>query len=126
MAVGLIFGRRRKQVMDLGAFNPLGRVQVLLSNILSYVNKISHAVQTEPPNQFCGGIIADPMGLGKTLTMIALIASDTDNSFETRRLLREESHISFPRFKKYLTLIVVPLSCKSRPRLISALDSNTS
>ncbi len=30
----------------------------------------------EEPPQFCGGIIADPMGLGKTLTMIALIATD--------------------------------------------------
>lgn len=30
----------------------------------------------EEPPQFYGGIIADPMGLGKTLTMIALIATD--------------------------------------------------
>jgi SNF2 family DNA or RNA helicase len=29
----------------------------------------------EPP-QFYGGIIADPMGLGKTLSMISLIACD--------------------------------------------------
>ncbi|KAK3368855.1 SNF2 family N-terminal domain-containing protein [Lasiosphaeria ovina] len=30
----------------------------------------------DAPPQFCGGIVADPMGLGKTLTMIALIAAD--------------------------------------------------
>lgn len=31
------------------------------------------------PRQIYGGIIADPMGLGKTLTMIALVASDLDS-----------------------------------------------
>lgn len=30
----------------------------------------------EEPPQFYGGIIADSMGLGKTLSMISLIASD--------------------------------------------------
>ncbi|KAM0511546.1 hypothetical protein ACHAPE_009799 [Trichoderma viride] len=41
-----------------------------------FVNKVSDSVQTETPPQFYGGIIADPMGLGKTLSMISLIASD--------------------------------------------------
>ncbi|KAK4163801.1 SNF2 family N-terminal domain-containing protein, partial [Cladorrhinum sp. PSN259] len=47
----------------------------------SFHNRISGRVQAEPPPQFYGGIIADPMGLGKTLSMIALVASDimTDN-----------------------------------------------
>ena len=42
----------------------------------SFINRISNASQTEEPPQFYGGIIADPMGLGKTLSMIALIAAD--------------------------------------------------
>ncbi|KAL6830835.1 SNF2 family N-terminal domain-containing protein [Trichoderma sp. SZMC 28015] len=41
-----------------------------------FVNRVSDAVQIEPPQQFYGGIIADPMGLGKTLSMISLVASD--------------------------------------------------
>ncbi|PMD50139.1 uncharacterized protein K444DRAFT_546687 [Hyaloscypha bicolor E] len=41
-----------------------------------FINRISGAYQTEEPPQFFGGIIADPMGLGKTLSMIALIATD--------------------------------------------------
>ncbi|PCG88574.1 SNF2-related [Penicillium occitanis (nom. inval.)] len=40
----------------------------------SFVNMISGDHQLEEPKQFFGGIIADPMGLGKTLTMIALVA----------------------------------------------------
>jgi hypothetical protein len=42
----------------------------------SFINKVSNAYQTEEPPQYHEGIIADPMGLGKTLTMIALIATD--------------------------------------------------
>lgn len=41
------------------------------------MNKISNIAQPNEPSQFRGGIIADPMGLGKTLTMIALIATDS-------------------------------------------------
>ncbi|KAL7799056.1 SNF2 family N-terminal domain-containing protein [Trichoderma ceciliae] len=41
-----------------------------------FVNRVSNSVQTEAPQQFYGGIIADPMGLGKTLSMISLIATD--------------------------------------------------
>lgn len=40
-----------------------------------FVNTISDAYQAEEPPQFPGGIIADSMGLGKTLTMIALVAT---------------------------------------------------
>ncbi|PON22550.1 hypothetical protein TGAM01_v208634 [Trichoderma gamsii] len=41
-----------------------------------FINKVSDSVQKETPPQFYGGIIADPMGLGKTLSMISLVASD--------------------------------------------------
>lgn len=46
----------------------------------SFINRISSAVQTEEPQQFYGGIIADPMGLGKTLSMTSLIAYDAEVS----------------------------------------------
>ena len=45
-----------------------------------FINRVADIHQVEPPPQFFGGIIADPMGLGKTLTMIALAASDLDNT----------------------------------------------
>lgn len=40
---------------------------------------MSEAGTEDPPPQLYGGIIADPMGLGKTLTMIALTAIDLPN-----------------------------------------------
>ncbi|PNP51003.1 hypothetical protein THARTR1_08338 [Trichoderma harzianum] len=44
-----------------------------------FVNRVSNTHQSEEPPQFYGGIIADPMGLGKTLTMISLAATDLDS-----------------------------------------------
>ncbi|PVH94734.1 hypothetical protein DM02DRAFT_721125 [Periconia macrospinosa] len=41
-----------------------------------YINHITEEYQAAPPRQTYGGIVADPMGLGKTLTMIALAAGD--------------------------------------------------
>ncbi|KAK3330846.1 P-loop containing nucleoside triphosphate hydrolase protein [Apodospora peruviana] len=41
-----------------------------------FLNRICETFHVEEPPEFCGGIVADPIGLGKTLTMIALVASD--------------------------------------------------
>ena len=41
-----------------------------------YINNVTGESQFHPPPKFCGGILADAMGLGKTLSIIALIASD--------------------------------------------------
>lgn len=72
-----------------------------------YINRISEAQQAIEPPEFSGGIIADPMGLGKTLTMISLIATDlqfsapyhNDSSWE---LDEENNH------PVQATLVVVP------------------
>ncbi|KAH7170202.1 SNF2 family N-terminal domain-containing protein [Dactylonectria macrodidyma] len=45
-----------------------------------FFNLVSETHQFEEPAPFYGGIIADPMGLGKTLTMIALAATDLDSN----------------------------------------------
>ncbi|EWZ94181.1 hypothetical protein FOWG_04548 [Fusarium oxysporum f. sp. lycopersici MN25] len=43
-----------------------------------FINTISRVCQPQEPPQFYGGIVADPMGLGKTLTMISLVAMDME------------------------------------------------
>ena len=45
---------------------------------VSFINRVSNTSQLDEPPEFRGGIIADPMGLGKTLTMISLVATDLD------------------------------------------------
>ncbi|KAK1971833.1 hypothetical protein LY78DRAFT_625065 [Colletotrichum sublineola] len=72
---------------------------------IRFINRISGARQAHEPPAFYGGIIADPMGFGKTLAMITLVASDSYNTAlsDAPRLpgaLGEESC--------GLTLIVVP------------------
>ncbi|KAI0466179.1 SNF2 family N-terminal domain-containing protein [Xylaria cf. heliscus] len=54
--------------------------RVRVSQGHSFVNLISGSHQSKEPPQFLGGIIADPMGLGKTLTMIALVAADLQDA----------------------------------------------
>ncbi|KAI0020240.1 SNF2 family N-terminal domain-containing protein [Xylariomycetidae sp. FL0641] len=70
-----------------------------------FMNTISRTWQAEEPSNFQGGIIADPMGLGKTLTMTALVASDLD----TPRLpLSCLSLSSMAKPEVSATLVVVP------------------
>ncbi|KAI0883701.1 SNF2 family N-terminal domain-containing protein [Annulohypoxylon maeteangense] len=65
-----------------------------------FVNTITNTYQTEEPPQFSGGIIADPMGLGKTLSMISLVATDIDARYGLRALDTERGIGT--------TLIIIP------------------
>ncbi|KAK2611706.1 hypothetical protein N8I77_005031 [Diaporthe amygdali] len=72
---------------------------------LQFINKVSGTVHFEEPPVFRGGIVADPMGLGKTLTMIALAATDLESA----------QHGEFPMIERSIenrdngvTLIIVP------------------
>ncbi|KAF4967629.1 hypothetical protein FSARC_4824 [Fusarium sarcochroum] len=67
-----------------------------------FLNRVSNASQVEEPPQCYGGIVADPMGLGKTLTMIALAATDLESD-NSQMDTDEESRLDVPT-----TLIVVP------------------
>ncbi|KAG5791430.1 hypothetical protein H9Q69_009507 [Fusarium xylarioides] len=69
-----------------------------------FYNTVSGAVQVEQPPQFYGGIVADPMGLGKTLSMIALVASDVRaDDIEPSSLPGVDIEVSSAK-----TLIIVP------------------
>ncbi|KAH7232564.1 SNF2 family N-terminal domain-containing protein [Fusarium solani] len=67
-----------------------------------FLNRISNAYQSEEPPQCYGGIVADPMGLGKTLTMIALAATDLERN-DTEMDISEDDQLNVSA-----TLIVVP------------------
>ncbi|KAK6700392.1 hypothetical protein SNK05_013203 [Fusarium graminearum] len=69
-----------------------------------FFNRVSEASQLEEPPQCYGGIVADPMGLGKTLTMIALVATDLDSEISNDNG-GDEFHS-----KVLTTLVVVPPS----------------
>lgn len=69
---------------------------------------MSGVAQLEQLPQFYGGIVADPMGLGKTLSMIALIACDVrvDDS-DLASLPRVDDEESSGK-----TLVIVPAPCR--------------
>ena len=71
-----------------------------------YVNNITGDIQDVVPLQFRGGLLADPMGLGKTLSIIALISSDRD---ATRKfaIAQDDSFESIMATRK-TTLLVAP------------------
>ena len=76
----------------------------LLINYDSYRNNVTGKWQYGRPTQFRGGVLADSMGLGKSLSMIALMSNDTPCSFD--QALYSGSAKNAP------TLLVVPPSRK--------------
>ncbi|KAK7949550.1 SNF2 family N-terminal domain-containing protein [Apiospora saccharicola] len=70
-----------------------------------YLNVISGASRLDEPEEFAGGIVADPMGLGKTLTMISLVATDSERGdcFQSSSRGRTGEKVQVPA-----TLIIVP------------------
>jgi hypothetical protein len=80
----------------------------LTRSAFSFINRVSNAVQLDEPPQFYGGIISDPMGLGKTLSMIGLIAYDIIIDRSIPSTLTGVSAVSSSDH----TLVVVPPPCK--------------
>ncbi|PHH86173.1 hypothetical protein CDD83_10629 [Cordyceps sp. RAO-2017] len=71
----------------------------------SFFNMVSNTDQSEEPRQFYGGIISDPMGFGKTLTMIALTATDLESvGYSTPHTIDDEDGIR----DVAATLVIVP------------------
>ncbi|KAJ3493714.1 hypothetical protein NLG97_g4558 [Lecanicillium saksenae] len=66
-----------------------------------YINALSGSGSEDPPPPFGGGIIADPMGLGKTLTMIALAATDLEKPINHGQVQGYNNSVS-------ATLFIVP------------------
>ena len=69
---------------------------------------MTKAEATEPPNELGGGILADDMGMGKTLSTLALITTTMERAQEW---LRDSSEVS-RRCRSKATLIIVPSTRK--------------
>ncbi|KAG7402596.1 putative global transactivator [Fusarium oxysporum f. sp. rapae] len=69
-----------------------------------FLNRVTNVSQPQQPPPCYGGIVADPMGFGKTLTMLALAARDLED--EKGELVTDEEGYR----NIQATLVVVPLS----------------
>ena len=104
---GQTFGKQWTQTKEDCKSTPIPSCLSGLAHLYRrFLNRVSNASQSELPPQCYGGIVADPMGLGKTLTMIALVATDLENSGDMVDT-DEGCHLDVPA-----TLIVVPPPCK--------------
>jgi SWI/SNF-related matrix-associated actin-dependent regulator of chromatin subfamily A3 len=86
----------------------LWSIEICPSGSRIYVNNITQDTQDHAPPEFRGGILADHMGLGKTLIMISLIASDYPEQFEDNQRSTTTSFAYKP--DEYLNLRVTPPS----------------
>lgn len=73
-----------------------------------FINRINDSHQHEPPQGFSGGLIADPMGLGKTLTMIALVATDLKTPIHNR-ISWDDGEYDRPTVDATLVIVPQPL-----------------
>jgi SNF2 family DNA or RNA helicase len=94
----VIDGKRRRYYKPSVAHFLLIRVR--------YVNDITGDIQDSIPVQFRGGLLTDPMGLGKTLTTIGLIASDRNPT--GRLAITKEDSFESVMSKRKTTLLVAP------------------
>jgi SNF2 family DNA or RNA helicase len=92
--------------------NSLWRVEIQPNGNKRYKDIISGVVLDQEPPQILGGLLADMMGLGKTLSILALALSSLKESREwtrqmpDRHLVRQNPGIRNTK----TTLLVVPLS----------------
>ncbi|PVH85120.1 hypothetical protein DL98DRAFT_451840 [Cadophora sp. DSE1049] len=77
---------------------------VVLTPLYSYINNVTGSVERDKPPDFCGGLLADQMGLGKSLNVISLIALHPYRGLA-------DSNLTYPGLLKpsRATLLVVPL-----------------
>ena len=85
-----------------------------------YTNLVTEKSQRNKPRESRGGLLADHMGLGKSLTMISLIVS---NPAESKESVVFTTLGAIRRIKS--TLIVVPYSCKWPPSEIGPQISHS-
>ncbi|KAK8102139.1 hypothetical protein PG984_015285 [Apiospora sp. TS-2023a] len=102
-ALGMML-QRESGIIEIEQFPPLWVRDQNEANQTLYRHRIT-GLSTRIPGITTGGVIADDMGLGKSLTLLALICSSLDH--QTKTDLKEQSSVS--------TLIVAPKSGKIRP-----------
>lgn len=82
-----------------------------------YRHKITKARRPVRPEEKGGGILADEMGMGKSLSILALAMKTLDDGVEWATQSRDDEESNKPQVKySRSTLIVVSASCKSTQR----------
>jgi len=103
----LAFMRRRELGWDFSGQQDFWQSQDDNHEGIMYLNTVTGRRTPHRPDDFRGGILADQMGLGKSLSILALVASDKDGL--------QENASAYSRLQRVdATLIVVRAPRKSR------------
>lgn len=100
------------------------KIKMSQSNEKRYYNVITQHLQNYPPPETRGGILADMMGLGKTLSTLSLIASSMDAALDWQNTqpLQPTAPETKPTRQDSLsnqpTLGLTPLICNTRATLL--------
>ena len=86
------------------------RALKVLTNEVSFFNTILGIQQNVAPPDFRGGILADAPGLGKSLSIIALIASDRHHTNPVNDAKVDQTLLSGDYGYSAATLLIVPPS----------------
>lgn len=100
-ALTFMMQRERGWAMS-GHHKDIWKEELEPSGRVIYFNTVSGQKQIRPPKDFRGGLLTDAPGLGKSLSIIALIASTTESQ---RQIHNERAVLT-------TTLLVVPKTCK--------------
>lgn len=101
-ALTFMIQRERGWAMG-GHHKDIWKKETEASGRVIYLNTVSGQKQIRLPKNFRGGLLIDAPGLGKSLSIIALIASTRES----------EERIKIQRALLTITLLVVPKTCKS-------------
>jgi len=82
---------------------------MLMNRARRYMHKVSKTISTELRPEKGGGVLADEMGMGKSLTMIALIIQTLLEAHQTAMEMQSSGqHIGIANHFVHSTLVVVP------------------
>ena len=84
-----------------------------IANIRRFIHCITKQRSTVRPNEKGGGVLADEMGMGKSLAILALVIRTLDRAREWAENHRsdEQSHSGAHTYS-HSTLVIVPSACK--------------
>ena len=99
----LTFMMQREEGWSLdGDHRDIWKKEYSPAGYFTYVNTITNMQQNKPPRDFRGGLLIDAPGLGKSLSIIALLAAEHQSM----------KHSSHQRSGTQTTLLVVPKTCE--------------
>lgn len=102
-------------VDDREMYYSCNRLIVYLTNHLRFVHRITKTRCSIRPDEKGGGVLADEMGMGKTLSILALVINTIEHGHQWAESRTNEalSHSEI-RHHTHCTLVVVPSACEQK------------